>query len=64
MIGVPGLKTDDLRRTYAQLAYDSGLTLTQINKLMGHVNLATTQRFLDRTANLENVIGDFVPLRG
>ena len=41
MIGVPGLKTDDLRRTYAQLGHDSGLSLIQIKKLMGHVNLAT-----------------------
>ena len=64
MIGVPGLKTDDLRRTYAQLAFESGLTLTQIKELMGHVNLATTQRFLDMTANLDDITGNFVPLIG
>jgi integrase len=64
MIGIPQLKTDDLRRTYAQLAYNSGLTLTQINKLMGHVNLTTTQRFLDTTANLDDITGNFVPLIG
>ena len=64
MIGVPELKTDDLRRTYAQLAYNSGLTLTQIKELMGHVNLATTERFLDLTVSLDDITGDFVPLIG
>ena len=64
MIGVPKLKTDDLRRTYAQLAYNSGLTLTQIKELMGHVNLATTERFLDLTVSLDDITGNFVPLIG
>ena len=63
-IRVPELKTDDLRRTYAQLAYNSGLTLTQIKELMGHVNLATTERFLDLSVSLDDITGNFVPLTG
>lgn len=63
-IGVPQLKTDDLRRTYAQLAFNSGLTPIQIKELMGHVRLSTTQRYLNLSVDLDDIAGDFVPLVG
>ena len=64
VIGIPNLKTDDLLRTYAQLAYDSGLTPIHIKELMGHVRLSTTQRHLNLKVDLDDVSGDFVPLKG
>lgn len=64
MIGVPNLKTDDLSRTYAQFAFDSGLTPAHIKELMGHVRLSTTQRHLNLKVDLGDISGDFVPLKG
>lgn len=62
MIGVPNLKAEDLARTYAQLAYDSGLSPSHIKELMGHVRLSTTQRHLNLKVDLGDISGDFVPL--
>ena len=64
MIGVPNLKTDDLLRTYAQLAYNSGIPSIHIKKLMGHERLSTTQRHLNLKVDLDDISGDFVPLKG
>ena len=41
-IGKPELAPHDLRRTYAQLGYEAGVPITQISKLLGHANVATT----------------------
>jgi integrase len=40
------LASHDLRRTYAQLGYEAGMSITQISKLLGHASVATTQRYL------------------
>lgn len=60
-IGKPDLAPHDLRRTYAQLGYDAGVSLTQISKLLGHTSVATTQRYLNLDLNLDITAGDFVP---
>jgi len=60
-IGLPDLAPHDLRRTYAQLGFEAGIPITQISKLLGHVSVATTQRYLNLDLDLETTISDFIP---
>jgi integrase len=60
-IGKPGLAPHDLRRTYAQLGYEAGVPITQISRLLGHANVATTQRYLNLDLDLSVSVSDFVP---
>jgi len=46
---------DDLRRTFANLAYDSGATLEQIQTLMGHDSIQNTQRLITRSSKRKAV---------
>jgi site-specific recombinase XerD len=57
----PGLAPHDLRRSYAQLGYEAGVPITQISKLLGHANVATTQRYLNLDLDLETTVSDFIP---
>lgn len=59
-IGRPELAPHDLRRTYAQLGYEAGVPITQIARLLGHANVATTQRYLNLD-HLSTTISDFIP---
>jgi integrase len=61
LIGVPDLAAHDLRRTYAQLGYQAGVPITQISKLLGHANVATTQRYLNLDLDLHTTASDFIP---
>jgi site-specific recombinase XerD len=61
-MGKPALAPHDLRRTYAQIGYESGVPITQISKLLGHDSVATTQRYLNLDLDLETTISDFVPI--
>lgn len=61
-IGFPALAPHDLRRTYAQLGLEAGVPITQISQLLGHASVATTQRYLNLSVNLEKTISDFIPL--
>lgn len=63
-IGIPELAPHDLRRTYAQLGYEAGVPITQISTLLGHANVATTQKYLDLSLDLETSASDFIPLSG
>ena len=56
------LAPHDLRRTYAQIGYESGVPITQISKLLGHASVSTTQRYLNLALDLETTISDFVPV--
>jgi site-specific recombinase XerD len=60
-IGKPELAPHDLRRTYAQLGYEAGVSITQISNLLGHASLATTQRYLNLDLDLETTVSDFIP---
>lgn len=60
-IGKPALAPHDLRRTYAQLGYEAGVPITQVSKLLGHSNVATTQRYLNLDLDLETTVSDFIP---
>ena len=61
-IGKPDLAPHDLRRTYAQLGYEAGVPVTQISRLLGHANIATTQRYLNLDLDIESTVSDFIPL--
>ena len=61
MMDKPELAPHDLRRTYAQLGYEAGVPITQISILLGHANVATTQRYLNLELDLETTASDFVP---
>lgn len=61
-IGKPGLDPHDLRRTFAQLGYEAGVPITQLSKLLGHSDIATTQRYLNLDLDLESTVSDFIPL--
>lgn len=61
-LGKDGLAPHDLRRTYAQIGYESGVPITQISKLLGHASVATTQRYLNLDLDLDVTVSDFVPL--
>jgi len=63
-IGIPDLAPHDLRRTYAQLGYEAGVPITQIKELLGHASVATTQKYLDLSLDLETTASDFIPLSG
>ena len=45
-LGLPKLSPEDLRRTYARLAYEAGTPLTELKELLGHDKVTTTIRFL------------------
>jgi len=62
MIAEPDLAPHDCRRTFAQLAHDAGVPITQISRLLGHANVGTTQRYLNLDLDLEITASDFVPL--
>ena len=64
MIGIDGLGPHDLRRTYAQIGYESGVPITQISKLLGHASVSTTQRYPNLDLDLETTASDFIPLSG
>lgn len=61
MMGKPDLAPHDLRRSYAQIGHAAGVPIVQISRLLGHANIATTQRYLNLDLDLETTASDFVP---
>lgn len=61
LIGHPELSPHDLRRSFAQTGYQNGVPITQIKELLGHASIATTQRYLNLSLDLEVTASDFVP---
>lgn len=59
--GIEDLAPHDLRRTYAELARDNGAMLEEIQKLLGHSSLTTTQRYLERGLDPARV-SEFIPM--
>ena len=47
MIGLPELAAHDLRRTFAQRAWEATHDLLLVRDLLGHASIATTQRYLE-----------------
>lgn len=61
-IGLSDLQPHDLRRTYAQIGIDNGISIEQISTLLGHASISTTQRYLNIKLDLLETVSDFVPM--
>ena len=62
-IGVPGLAPHDLRRTCAKLCRVAGGELEQIQMLLGHASVQTTERYLGTRQDLVHAPNDAIRLR-
>ena len=56
--GIEKLAPHDLRRTCARLCHLEGSQLDQIQFLLGHVSVLTTERYLGCKQNLEQPVND------
>ena len=61
-IGQKSLAPHDLRRTCAKLCRASGGELEQIQLLLGHASVATTERYLGTRQNLARAVNDNLPV--
>jgi len=57
-IGVAKLAPHDLRRTCARLCHASGDELEQIQFLLGHVSVQTTERYLGCKQRIQSAVND------
>jgi integrase/recombinase XerD len=62
-IGHPTLAPHDLRRTCAKLCRGAGGDLEQIQMLLGHASIQTTERYLGSRQNLVRAVNDALPLK-
>jgi len=61
--GLEHIAPHDLRRTCAKLCHDSGGELEQIQFLLGHASVQTTERYLGCKQNLGHPVNDLFALR-
>jgi integrase/recombinase XerD len=61
--GVPGIAPHDLRRTCAKLCRAGGGELEQIQLLLGHASVQTTERYLGTKQDLVHAPNDVIKLR-
>jgi integrase len=57
--GIDRLAPHDLRRTCARLCHLAGRELHQIQFLLGHVSIQTTERYLGGKRMLQSALGDY-----
>jgi site-specific recombinase XerD len=62
-VGVPGIAPHDLRRTCAKLCRAAGGELEQIQLLLGHASVQTTERYLGTKQDLVHAPNDGIKLR-
>ncbi|MDQ2842868.1 MAG: tyrosine-type recombinase/integrase [Acidobacteriota bacterium] len=62
-IGHPDLTPHDLRRTCAKLCRKAGGELEQIQLLLGHASIQTTERYLGTQQDLVHAVNDRVKIR-
>ncbi|MGA7217659.1 MAG: site-specific integrase [Candidatus Sulfotelmatobacter sp.] len=60
--GLVGLAPHDLRRTCARLCHQAGGELEQIQFLLGHVSIETTERYLGCKQQFQNAVNDAIGL--
>jgi integrase len=60
---VPGIAPHDLRRTCAKLCRAAGGELEQIQLLLGHASVQTTERYLGTKQDLVHAPNDGIGLR-
>jgi integrase len=61
--GVPGIAPHDCRRTCAKLCRAAGGELEQIQMLLGHQSVQTTERYLGTKQDLVHAPNDGIKLR-
>ena len=61
--GVVGIAPHDLRRTCAKLCRAAGGELEQIQLLLGHASVQTTERYLGTKQDLVHAPNDAIKLR-
>jgi site-specific recombinase XerD len=62
-VGVPSIAPHDLRRTCAKLCRAAGGELEQIQLLLGHASVQTTERYLGTKQDLVHAPNDAIKLR-
>jgi integrase len=60
--GLSGVAPHDLRRTCAKLCHEAGGELEQIQFLLGHVSVQTTERYLGCKQRFRNAVNDNIGL--
>jgi YD repeat-containing protein len=60
--GIGVIAPHDLRRTCARLCHQAGGELEQIQFLLGHVSIQTTERYLGCKQRLRNAVNDKIGL--
>jgi len=60
--GLENVAPHDLRRTCARLCHEAGGELEQIQFLLGHVSVQTTERYLGCKQRLRNAVNDNIGL--
>ena len=60
--GEPAIAAHDLRRTAAALALKGGADLRQIQQMLGHASITTTERSLEPMRSLQVTAGDFIQI--
>jgi|HubBroStandDraft_6_1064221.scaffolds.fasta_scaffold338928_1 site-specific recombinase XerD len=63
VVGLPGIAPHDLRRTCAKLCRAAGGELEQIQLLLGHASVQTTERYLGTKQDLVHPPNDSIRLR-
>jgi site-specific recombinase XerD len=61
--GIDKLAPHDLRRTCARLCHQTGDELDQIQFLLGHVSLQTTERYLGCEQRIRNAVNDRIGIQ-
>ena len=61
--GLPDIAPHDLRRTTAKLCRAAGGELEQIQLLLGHSSVQTTERYLGTKQDLANAPNDGIKLK-
>src|SRR6201997_2291979 len=59
-VGIANLAPHDLRRTCARLCHASGGELEQIQFLLGHVSVQTTERYLGCKQRIRSAVNDHI----
>jgi integrase len=57
-VGIEHLTPHDLRRTCAKLCRRSGGQIEQIQFLLGHASIQTTEKYLGGEQDIENAVND------
>ena len=60
--GLPSVAPHDLRRTWARLCHQAGGELDQIQFLLGHVSIQTTERYLGCKQRFHDAVNDHIGL--